>query len=519
MDLGNNTPPKHDALILKVAIFATGVSGIVAEYMLATMATYFLGDSIFQWTMIVSVMLFSMGIGSLISRRFSTELLVWFIVLELVLSLVASFSGILVYVAAGYFKAYVGLFIYSLSIGIGLLVGMEIPLVTRINESFQTLKYNISSILAMDYVGSLIGGMFFVFVSLPFFGLTYTPFIVGGINFIVTLFLLPLIGQLVSQKKWIYTGCAGVGVLLLGGVLFSDQIRLISEQKRYKEKIIYQKQSRYQNIIITQKKDVFWLFLNGNQQLSTFDEYVYHEALVHPAMQLSTQKTNVLILGGGDGCTAREVLKYHDVRSITVVDLDSVVTNLARDYWVLSDLNQGSLSNPKVQIVNQDAFSWLEEQKLRFDVILIDLPDPKTIDIARMYSKEFYYVCKNHLTDGGTMITQAGSPMFASEAFYCVSNTMRAAGLSTLPLHNHVLTLGEWGYVLAKKIPQEELNALKNQLRFDQNIQTSWLNDEAFVGMYSFAKPTHSIQEVQTNTMSNPILQRYYLNGEWALYN
>ena len=174
--------------ILKLSLFATGLSGIVAEYILSTLASYFLGDSIFQWTLIVSVMLFSMGLGSRLSRFLETDLLKKFIIIEFILSLLTSFSSLLAYTAAAY-TVYTGIIIYSLSILIGLLIGMEIPLVVRLNDEFEALKVNISSVLENDYYGSLLGGLFFAFVGLPYLGLTYTPFILGGINFAVAIFL------------------------------------------------------------------------------------------------------------------------------------------------------------------------------------------------------------------------------------------------------------------------------------------------------------------------------------------
>ena len=514
----SKSPLGKHGYLLKIAIFATGISGIVAEYLLATLATYFLGDSIFQWTMIVSVMLFSMGIGSLMSRKITKELLFKFLTLELLLSLLASFSVVIIYYVAGYFKGYVTFYIYFLSISIGILIGMEIPLVTRINDSYEELKRNISSIMAMDYIGSLIGGVFFAFWGLPRLGLTYTPFVVGGINFLVAMSLFIIIWKKIERKKSALILSTITAVILLVGLFTSDEVKRFSEQKRYKEKIIFQEQTRYQNIVITQKKDVFWLFINGNQQLSTLDEYVYHEALVHPSIHLAKDKKKILILGGGDGCVAREALKYKEVEKIVLVDLDSVMTDIAREHWVLSELNHESLDNSKVTIINADAFTWLENQQEKFDVIIVDLPDPKSIDLSRMYSKEFYWVCRANLAEGGSIVTQAGSPMFATEAYECINLSMKAAGFSTLTLHNHVLTLGEWGYIIGKIETQSNLDkeALAFNLRSD--ISTAWLNNEAFEGMQKFGKPHVDLSEVQVNTISEPILQKYYLRGNWDFY-
>jgi spermidine synthase len=180
---------KKNSFVLKAAIFATGFAGIVAEYVLSTLATYFIGNSIFQWTMIVSLMLFCMGLGSRLSKRITKNLIKNFLLLEITLSLLVAFSSVLVYTLAA-FSSYYEVVIYVLSMLIGLLIGLEIPLVVRINTEYDDLKTNISSILEKDYYGSLLGGVFFAFIGLPILGLSYTPFILGLINFFVACIVL-----------------------------------------------------------------------------------------------------------------------------------------------------------------------------------------------------------------------------------------------------------------------------------------------------------------------------------------
>ncbi|MGB0979244.1 MAG: spermidine synthase, partial [Croceimicrobium sp.] len=309
---------------LKLALFATGLSGIVAEYILSTLATYFIGDSAVQWSLIVSVMLFSMGLGSRISKYLEGNLLIKFIGVEFALSILVSFSSLVAYTAAG-LTEYVALIIYGMSILIGLLIGLEIPLVIRLNEEFESLKVNVASVMEKDYLGSLVGGLFFAFVGLPLIGLTYTPFILGFINLMVALGLfLSVRGDLALKfKRRIVFASSLIVVIMLGGILKAEPIILFGEQARYKDRVVFSAESKYQKIVITQWKDHYWLYLNGNQQLSSLDEQKYHEALVHPAAHLAHQIKDVLVLGGGDGCAARELLKYPELQSITIVDLDS----------------------------------------------------------------------------------------------------------------------------------------------------------------------------------------------------
>jgi spermidine synthase len=508
--------------ILKLALFATGLAGIVAEYILSTLATYFLGDSVLQWTLTVSIMLFAMGLGSRLSKYLTKNLLVTFVYIELILSLLTSYASLSAYTAAA-FTSYTGLIIYSLSISIGILIGMEIPLVIRLNDEFEELSVNVSSVMEKDYFGSLIGGLFFAFVGLPYLGLTYTPFILGGINFFVAMMLLYILwDHLNISERW-KTGVSSLVMFFIlgGGVLFAKPIIFFGEQSRYKDKIVYAEQSRYQRIVLTQWKNEHWLFLNGNQQLSSLDEEMYHEPLVHSVMSLSAMPKNILVLGGGDGCAVREILKYSSVEKIDLVDLDPAMTKLGQTHPVLLEMNEGALNNSKVNIFNQDAYTFLEQTKDFYDVIIVDLPDPKTIEIGRMYSFEFYRFCYRQLRPNGLLITQAGSPYYATRAFQCIDKSMQEAGFATVPMHNQVLTLGEWGWVAgAKHLDSAQFKQSLRSLDF-QDIPTKWINQEAMLLMTSFGKNIYGIEtakEVEVNKVHHPVLHKYYLDGNWDLY-
>ena len=508
--------------ILKLALFATGLAGIVAEYVLSTLATYFLGNSVFQFTMIVSIMLFSMGLGSRLSQAIRTNLLYAFVVIEFILSVLSSTVSLLAYTASAY-TIYTGAVIYSLSVIIGLLIGMEIPIVIRLNDKFEELRVNISLVMEKDYYGSLLGGVFFAFVGLPFLGLTYTPFMLGSVNFLVAIGLYFVLRPSLSARNIRLLGIYGVGVALIigGGAAFAGPIIDFGEQARYQDKVIYAKQSAYQRIVITEAKGNHWLYINGNLQLSTVDEVLYHEPLVHPALSLLPQVKQVLILGGGDGCAVREVLKYPSVEKIVLVDLDPAMTQLAASHPVLATLNQGALEHPMVSIINQDAYTWIEAQTDYYDAIIIDLPDPKTIELGRLYSYEFYTMCYNRLRKHGVMVTQAGSPYYAPLAFNCIDTTMAAAGFVTQGLHNQVLTLGEWGWVLGVKGWQNkaQLKPALQQLAFD-GLQLRWLNNEAMGILTNTGKPLLPGMEKrpQINSIHNPVLERYYRNANWELY-
>jgi len=506
--------------ILKIAIFATGVSGIVAEYILSTLASYFLGDSIIQWTLIVSVMLFSMGLGARISKHISENLLPKFIFIEFILSIFVSFSSLIVYLLAAQ-SAYLGVIIYSQSILVGLLIGMEIPIVIRLNNQFEVLKVNISSVLEKDYYGSLVGGLFFAFVGLPYLGLTYTPFVLGSLNFIIALLLFIVLYKHINKyRKTITASIFLVSTIILLGAYFAKPIILYGEQKKYKEKVILTKQSKYQRIVITQWKNDFFLFINSNKQLSTLDEEMYHEPLIHPIMHLAKEHKNILVLGGGDGCAVRELLKYKDIENITLVDLDPEMTKLAQTNEILLNINDSSLLNKKVTIINKDGFNFIENTDKYFDVIIIDLPDPRTVELARLYSLEFYSLCNQHLKNNGFIITQAGSPYYASRSFRTIDKTLSAANFNTLKIHNQILTFGEWGWIIGtKQLSKKQLRNSFLSLNLN-DIDTKWINNEALNLLASFGKDIFddTKDSIIVNKISNPVLYRTYLNGKWDYY-
>ena len=509
--------------ILKLALFATGLSGIVAEYVLSTLATYFLGDSVFQWTMIVSIMLFSMGLGSRISKYFSENLLQKFILIEFVLSILTAYVSVITYSASAYYGSSYFI-IYSLCIIIGLLIGMEIPIVIRLNDQFETLHVNVSSVMENDYYGSLVGGVFFAFIGLPYLGLTYTPFILGSINFFVAIGLYILLKSALESRQKIRINILSIGVLILlvGGFLFAQPIISYGEEKRYRDQVVYEEQSKYQKIIITQSKEDFWLFINGNQQLSSIDEVMYHEPLVHPVMRLSKNPKDVLVMGGGDGGAVREILKNKSVENITLVDLDPAMTALGQHHDLLVEMNQNSMNHDKLTIINADGYNYLEDNNNYYDAIIIDLPDPKTIEIGRLYSYEFYKLCHKRLRPHGLVITQAGSPYYAAKAFNCIDITMQEAGFATVPLHNQVITLGEWGWILGSKSGNSEnLTKALKALEFENpKIETRWINHDAMTLVTSFGKTLFEDDtvDIEINKIHNPVLYKYYLNGKWEFY-
>jgi len=512
----------RESAALKVSLFATGCAGIVAEYVLSTLATYLIGNAIFQWTIVMSLMLFAMGVGSRISRFYNENLLDVFILIEFFLSILCAVSAELAYGLAAY-TSYIGLVIYLQAFIIGILIGLEIPIVTRLNDAYEELRTNISAIMEKDYYGALLGGLIFAFFALPYLGLTYTPIILGSINFSVAAYLLWQFFSLVHQKKMLVTAFIMTLCFLITLGFLAKPIIQYGEQRKYKDKIIYATQTPYQKLVLTQWKSYYWLYINGQEQFATFDEEKYHEPLVHPAMKFSANPENVLILGGGDGLALREVLKYKDVRTVTLVDIDPAMTKLSTTHEVLLSINKGAMKDPKLTVVNRDAFKFMEEGEQLYGVVIIDLPDPDSIDLMHVYSQTFYSLIKNRLIKGGVMVAQATSPYFSKDAFLCILKTVRHAGFSAIPYHNQIPTMGEWGWVLGVRkedLDEANLKTYLSKLDFS-DIDTRFLNHDAIISMLHFGKgilEADYLETIQVNSQINPALYRYYLKGSWGMY-
>ena len=506
--------------ILKLSIFCTGITGITAEYIMATLASWCLGDAVTQWTLVISLMLFAMGIGSRFSRTYEKNLCDTFILIEFTLALLVSLSTIAIYTLFG-ITAHLAFFIYLLAFLIGLLVGLELPLATRLNANRENLKNNLSAMLSRDYFGALVGGIFFAFLALPHLGLPRSAAIVGTINCAAAILLgIYSFAQLQHRKTFIACSITVVAIII-AAFTFGDRIVLHSEQRRYRDKIVFSATTRYQKIVMTEFQNQQWLYLDGNLQFATIDEHRYHEPLVHPAMLLASKASKVLLLGGGDGLAAREILRHQKLQKLTVVDIDPHMTDFASTHPLLTHINSFAFHDAKVNIINTDAFTFLQKNTQRYDVIIADFPDPRSADLARLYSRQFFLSAFRNLRHNGVFVTQAGSPLFARRAFLAVLKTIRTL-YPALPLHTTIASMGDRGWVLALKNKQHntaQLHAQLAALNFS-HLPLRFLDRQTLNTM--LGKQSKSFyddyNDIKINKLTNLSLYRYYQKGQWELY-
>ena len=492
----------HRTLIISVFIVAS--CGLAYELIMAALASYLLGDSILQFSSIIGLYLFAMGIGAHLTRYIKDEdALARFIEIELLVGIVGGLSALALFVAFGLAAAPFRSLLYAFVLITGIIVGMEIPLVMRVLHREQAAFADlVARVLTFDYLGALAVSLLFPLVLAPHLGMARSALLFGLLNAAVALLTARIFREQLPRYPALRRRALLVLAALAAAFIYADRITFHAEQSYFGDPIVYERHTPYQRLVITRWKDDTRLYLNGNLQFSSRDEARYHEALVLPAMQMAARAERVLILGGGDGLAAREVLKYPQVQSLTLVDLDAEMTQTFATSATLTALNGGALTHPKTRVINADAAQWLEESSEQFDVILIDLPDPSNFSLGKLYSVPMYRQVARHLADGGLIVVQSTSPYFAPHAYWSVVATLEAAGLSTAPYHVYVPSFGEWGFVLAGKgatFPVPE--------RFD--VPTRYLTAATAAEMFRFP-PDMARRDVEPNYLNTQILVHYF---------
>lgn len=493
--------------LLFLSIFIVATCGLIYELVAGTLASYLLGDSVTQFSTIIGTYLFAMGIGSWLSRYFKGNLLTWFVTIELMVGVVGGSSAAILFLAFNHIQ-YFGILLYSLVILTGILVGLELPLLMRILQNRIEFSDLVSKMFTFDYIGALFASLLFPLLLVPHLGLMRTAFFFGVANVVIAYLIATRFRNELTRFNRITIAAFGCLILLLLGFIFSEKLTSWAETQAYQDKIILSVSSPYQRIVVTRNSKDTRLFLNGNLQFSSRDEYRYHEALVHPAFCSGPVPKHVLILGGGDGLAAREVLKYQQVEDITLVDLDARLTQLFTNNKLLTKLNNESLKSPKVKVINSDAFIWTRDQSSRYDIIIIDFPDPSNYSLGKLYTTGFYRQISNILTENGVVVVQSTSPYVARKSFWIIDSTIKSAGFQTKPYHCFVPSFGEWGFVLASKSDLQFKNPLPSGLKF--------LAPSDLPALFEFQQDLGPLPSA-VNTLNNQVLVNTF-EAEWAEY-
>lgn len=490
--------------ILILSVFIVASCGLAYELVAGALSSYLLGDSVLQFSSIIGCYLFAMGVGSHFSQYIRDEdLLARFIDIELLVGLIGGVSATLLFVVFAWMAWPFRTVLYAVVFALGVLVGMEIPLVMRIlNARKAEFSELVSRVLTFDYLGSLFVSLLFPIILAPHLGLARTGFLFGLANAGVALLTARTFRLELAQARVQTVRCILVLSVLGLGFIMAERMTLWSEHSLFGDEIVHAETTPYQRLVVTRWHDDLRLYINGNLQFSSRDERRYHEAIVHPVLSALPQPRRVLVLGGGDGLALREILRYSSIESVTLVDLDPAMTRLFSTSAPLVALNQGSLKNPRVHIINEDAGKWLETSEQMFDAIIIDLPDPNSYGLGKLYSEPVYRLVRQHLSDNGLVVVQSTSPYFAPHAFWCVVTTLEAAGFQTYPYHAYVPSFGEWGFVIG-----DLHGRYRPPTRYA--LPMHWLDPDVTREMFQFPADMRRVP-VEPNRLNNQSLVRYF---------
>lgn len=536
--------------VLFALSFIMGGCGIAYEYTYSKISSDLMGNSVQQWALTIGFMMFFMGIGSDWQKYFpDRNLFDRFIFFEILLGILGGFGPMLLLWTFGLARDYYAVVQYGLICTTGFLIGVETPIVARINEQYSdSLKVNIGGILRMDYIGAFLGAICWVFLFLQWFGLSRIGFALGILNLVAAALALFHFRKMARYATPLALFALACTVSLIVGFVKAPEWSIQAEQHLFQDRIIHAETTRYQHIVLTQGPDhVVSCFINGNTQFTSFDEHIYHELLVHPAMAVAPQHKRVLILGGGDGLGLREVLKYGEVEEVVLVDLDPAMTDLATTNPLMVAMNKGAFQDARVMtienqalvqkgektielrnqnewfgprehavgrvsVLNVDAAKYVEQVPGFFDVIIIDFPDPNNLDLAKLYSLEFYRNVQRKLARGGILIQQSTSPVHSKEAFLCIGRTLEAAGFASVPLHENVPAFGDWGWWLAGDARYYDKPELMKRLHGIDEIPVSvrHITPELVQAATVFGKNGLKTQQTEINTILTNAIYFYY---------
>ncbi|WP_354004866.1 polyamine aminopropyltransferase [Ramlibacter albus] len=503
---GAAAKPRPLEVALLASVFVVAACGLVYELAAGALASYLLGDSVLQFSTVIGTYLFAMGVGSWLSKFFERQLPAHFLRIELMVALVGGLLPTMLFVANAWQPVAFRPLLYGLVLLVGMLVGLEIPLVMRILKRNVQLRELVAQVLTFDYLGALAVSIAFPLVLVPQLGLIRTGLLFGWMNACVALWALWLFRHELRRVRAHLVACLATLAVLGAAFAGAQHITTFAEDRFYQDQVLLAESSSWQRIVVTQGRGGIRLFLNGNLQFAQSDEYRYHEALVHPVLAAHGAPRKVAVLGGGDGMAVREVLRYPGVESVTLVELDPHMTRLFSSHPALAQLNGGALSSPKLKIVNADAFKWLEETKDVFDAIVVDFPDPTNFSIGKLYTNSFYALLDQRLAASGYAVIQTTSPLIARQSFWTVVSTIESVGLTATPYHAHVPSFGEWGFVVASRRPFRVASSLPQGLRF--------LDDTTLGNMFEFPRDMARVP-AEVNRLSNQVLVTTY-EREWG---
>ncbi|WP_417761465.1 polyamine aminopropyltransferase [Shewanella sp.] len=544
-----------DALLLGI-MGILAACGLIYEYLLSHYAGRVLGALEAAIYTMIGLMIVSMGFGAFAARHIKSAF-TGFAILELTVALMGSLAILVTAAIIGFghalpkivaetlglppdqlpnggfigdFQEWAVYLPYVWGVLLGLMIGMEIPLIARVRQALsqEHLLHNAGTIYGADYIGAGIGAAIWVAFMLAL-DTQLAASLTAAFNLLAGLLFILRFRKRIKAAKWLLLGhsfAAGVLLLLaIKGPFWEQSFNNLL----YQDNVIYAKATRFQQINFTERlmgnklPPAYSLYLNGRLQFSSIDEHIYHAYLVHPTMAASARHDNILVIGGGDGLALKQIFKWQP-KHITLVDLDAEMIKLFSDppeempqrlRQALLKLNGNAFHDPRVHVMIDDAFNGVDKliaKGEKYDTVIVDLPDPSHPDLNKLYSDMFYRKLGQLLSADGAITIQSTSPYHATKAFLSVGKTLAAAGFDVKQYHHNVPSFGEWGWTIGTLQGQNAEQRLWPMQELP--VPDSWLTPDLVRASFAFPKGFYSkLDQVKVNELGSMQLYHYHLQA------
>ncbi|MCE9791773.1 polyamine aminopropyltransferase [Shewanella indica] len=544
-----------DALLLGI-MGVLAACGLIYEYLLSHYAGRILGALEAAIYTMIGLMIVSMGLGAFAARKIKCAFS-GFAVLELTVALLGSLAILITAAVIGFGHelpeligrtlglppdhlpkgGFIGRFQelsrylpYLWGVLLGLMIGMEIPLIARVRQALseEHLLHNAGTIYGADYIGAGVGAALWVGFMLAL-DIQLAAAMTAAFNLLAGFIFIIRFRDRIRAANWLLAAhVLATGILLMLAIKGPTWEQGFNNLL-YQDKVVYAKATRFQQLTLTKRlmgnhlPPVYSLYINGRLQFSSSDEHIYHAFLVHPTLAASARHDKVLIIGGGDGLGLKQVLKWQP-KQVTLVDLDAEMVKLFKEpgaevpedlRTALLGLNDNAFADPRVETVFDDAFNGVDRLLARgdkYDAIIVDLPDPSHPDLNKLYSDLFYKKLRELLSADGAISIQSTSPYHATKAFISVGKTLALAGFKVNQYHHNVPSFGEWGWTIGTLNGQDAKSRLQQMQQLP--VEDDWLTPGLIRGAFEFPKQFYTkMDQVQPNTIGSLQLYYYHLQA------
>lgn len=506
----------HTFILYLLSVIGSGC-GFVTQMLVSGYWSATYSQDILYFSVNTAFYFLSLALGSLLTKFYLRPNERLLIIITLLSCAWAGTSIVFLKFAISHWENRIVIPILAVTIS-GLLAGQIIPLTVKLGEK----KINLSTLFFLDYNAAIFFTLYFTLFLLIPYGYART-----GLILAYSCLPLTAIGMVflkIFDTPTLILLCLStlVPYFTFEKIQFHTYAPMLSQSSIGDAKIIFSRQSHYQKIVFTEEEGgnplfpgvpQHVLYLDGFVQFSSVDERVYHACLVNVGIAATEFSgfpvRNALILGGGDGLVARNLLNVSKVQSVTLVELDPDMIELAKTELKIRMYNLDSLHNPKVKVIIQDAFRWVRNTQAQYDLIVIDFPAPKNISLSRLFTAEFYHSVFKLLKPYGIVTIQAGPSYSKGDDSYMT--------LSLVPtsIKRSLNAIGKKAFIYANPNDSEAYILATHQANFDgaSFFKKIGMFAEERTNHFCVYNPLWKEPEAKINTL-NTLTLAYYMT-DW----